>query len=205
MLNKFWEKHNNSYNRKTGKRGFPKQRILIVCEGEKTEPNYFKEFRVSSAVVEISGTGTNTFSLVQQAIQIQKTAKKNKEPFDQVWCVFDRDNFPPENFNKALDFANKNNLKTAYSNEAFELWYLLHFCYIDSAIHRKDYISKLEKQLNVKYQKNSSEMYDILSSRQDVAIKNASKLLSKYLHPKPEKDNPSTTVHLLVKELTKYI
>lgn len=205
MSKKIWQKFNNSYKRKTGQRGLPKQRILIVCEGEKTEPNYFKAFRVSSAVVEISGTGANTFSLVQQAIKIQNHSKKFKEPFDQVWCVFDHDDFPAENFNNALDLANRNNCKIAYSNEAFELWYLLHYDFFDSAIHRKSYISKLEKHLKSKYQKNSPEMYETLFPFQDKAINNAKTLLTRYSPPHPERDNPSTTVHLLVEELNKYL
>lgn len=205
MSKNFWEKPNNSYKRKTGHRGLPKQRILIVCEGEKTEPYYFKAFRVSSAVVKISGTGANTFSLVQQAIQTQKDARKNKEPFDQVWCVFDHDDFPAENFNNAIDLANRNNCKIAYSNEAFELWYLLHYCFFDSAIHRKNYISKLEKHLKSKYQKNNPEMYETLLPFQKEAIRNSKNLLARYSPPNPEKNNPSTTVHLLVEELNKHL
>lgn len=205
MGKNFWKQHKNSYKRKTGQRGLPKQRILIVCEGEKTEPEYFKAFRISSAVIKIEGTGANTFSLVQKAIQIQKTARKNRETFDQVWCVFDHDDFPSENFNKALELAKKKNFHVAYSNEAFELWYLLHFCYMDSAIHRSAYIKKLENHLKAPYQKNSPDMYDLLLSKQNEAIRNATALLSKYQPSNPEQDNPSTTVHLLVQELNKYL
>ena len=32
-------------------KGEPKKRILIVCEGTKTEPNYFRSFKVKSSVV----------------------------------------------------------------------------------------------------------------------------------------------------------
>ena len=34
-----------------------RDRILIVCEGEKTEPNYFQVFRVKTNVVELDGKG----------------------------------------------------------------------------------------------------------------------------------------------------
>jgi hypothetical protein len=43
------------------------RRILIVCEGEKTEPNYFKGFQTNPEVydsIDIHGTGYNTVSLI---------------------------------------------------------------------------------------------------------------------------------------------
>lgn len=52
-------------NRTVGSRGAPKQSFLIVCEGTRTEPNYFKAFRVRSATVEVKGSGYNTRSLVE--------------------------------------------------------------------------------------------------------------------------------------------
>ena len=52
-----------------------------------------------------------------------------------------------------------------------------------------------------KYQKNSDTIYDDLRNRQVNAIRNAEKLLASYNPLNPGQDNPSTTVHLLVKEL----
>ncbi len=48
-------------------------------------------------------------------------------------------------------------------------------------------------------------MYKKLESRMDTAIKNAEKLLSKYPSWNPGANNPSTTVHKLVKELKNYL
>jgi len=72
------------------------RRLLIVCEGEKTEPNYFKKFPVDKEIMEIyiEGEGYNTDSLVEKAIELKDQAIKKKEPYNEVWCVFDRDNFP---------------------------------------------------------------------------------------------------------------
>jgi hypothetical protein len=47
------------------------ERFLIVCEGEKTEPNYFKSFRVPKDVIDIYGLGANTISLVKEAIKLR--------------------------------------------------------------------------------------------------------------------------------------
>lgn len=188
-----------------------RERFLIVCEGSKTEPHYFKCFRVPGDVVEIDirGIGENTINLVKEAIKIQEKEDKN---YDQVWCVFDKDSFSEKQFNQALDIAKKNNIKVAYSNEAFEIWYILHFGYRDTAMSRQEYQIELTKKLrkeklikkNQKYDKNDNNMYDYLQYLQPQAIKNAEQLLQQYYPPQPALNNPSTTVHLLVKELNKF-
>lgn len=185
--------------------GAPRRRVggrptyptfLIVCEGAKTEPQYFKAFKLPSA--SIVGAGKNTRSLVEEAIRL----KKESEPRDHYWCVFDRDSFPAQTFNAALQMARSAGFEVAYSNEAFELWYLLHFAYSDAALDRRLYAEKLSKLLGRPYTKNDPSLYATLLPRQEDAIKNATKLLAGYgLRHNPEKDNPSTKVHLLVQLL----
>ena len=180
----------------------PIQRFLIVCEGERTEPNYFRRFRVPKEIIEIDvqGFGYNTRSLVNKAMELMQ-----EDDYDQVWCVFDRDSFPAEDFNAAISLAKQYGIGVAYSNEAFELWYLLHFHYYDTGIARADYIVKLSELLGRRYEKNSRDMYDVLESRQGVAIRNARQLLALYTPCRPAEDNPSTTVHLLVEELATFV
>jgi hypothetical protein len=129
-----------------------RQRFLIVCEGEKTEPNYFRSFRVPKNVAEIDvqGLGENPSKLVQSAKEL-----KEQEDYDQVWCVFDRDSWTVEDFNNAIKNANAQGFKVAYSNEAFELWYVLHFEFLNTGIPRSDYRQKLTSLLGREYQKNS--------------------------------------------------
>lgn len=115
-----------------------RKRFLIVCEGERTEPNYFEAFRVPKKVYEVIGVGDNTIGLVKQAIDCQQ-----KGEYDQVWVVMDKDDFPVANFNNALSLASGKGVNVAYSNEAFELWYLLHFDYHNSAISRTTYKNRL--------------------------------------------------------------
>ena len=117
--------------------------------------------------------------------------------------MFDRDDFY-STFNAAIFKAKSLGFRVAYSNEAFELWYLLHFIYFDSRITRQDYIRKLNEYLSDGYQKNSTAMYDFLLPRQDEAVKRASRLLENYSGQNPNSENPSTTVHLLVEELNKF-
>ena len=93
-----WQRSKSYRDRKVESRNL-RQRILIVCEGAKTEPNYFKGFRVNRTIYEIDirGIGYNTASLVREAISLKK-----ESDYDQIWCVFDRDSFPPQDFNAAL-------------------------------------------------------------------------------------------------------
>ncbi len=179
-----------------------RQRFLIVCEGEKTEPNYFRSFRVPKNVAEIDvqGLGENPSKLVKSAKELRE-----QEDYDQVWCVFDRDDWSLEDFNNAIKNAEAQGFKVAYSNEAFELWYVLHFEFLNTGIPRSDYFYKLTSLLKRTYQKNSEMLYEELFEKQSVAIRNAAKLIKSYDPHIPVKDNPSTTVHLLVQELNKFI
>ena len=177
-----------------------RKRFLILCEGSKTEPNYFAQFAASA---DIYGLANDPLRLVQEAMRRRDKAARNKNPYDETWCVFDRDDFPLERFNQAISLAREKDIKIAYSNEAFELWYYLHYDYCDTACHRTEYSDRLTVRLGFKYNKNDPAIYSVLASRQAVAIRRAETLAAQYDPPDPANDNPSTTVHLLVKELNK--
>ena len=202
---KVWQRK-REYSRRVDTR-YLRDRILILCEGEKTEPNYFRKFPLDIELVEIDvkGTGANTLSLVEDAIRRRQDAANRGRPYNQIWCVFDRDSFPPGNFNRAFKMADKNRVHIAYSNQCFELWYILHYHFNDAAINRHEYARRLTKFIGRKYHKNDETMYDILKERQANAIQNAKKLLSRYDTCNPEKDDPSTTVYELVEALNEFI
>ena len=190
--------------RKIGTRDV-RQRFLIVCEGKETEPNYFKSFRVPRVVINVKGLGKNPSQIVESAKEFN-----NQEDYDQVWCVFDRDSWTEKDFNNAITNAKTQGFEVAYSNEAFELWYILHFEFLNTGITRTKYLQKLNSLLGnslpgKKYQKNSETIYEEILEKQAIAIKNAEQLLKQYNPQNPAKDNPSTTVHLLVKELNRFI
>ncbi len=183
------------------------ERFLIVCEGEKTELLYFEGFRVPGFTPTIKGTGYNTLTLVEEAIRLKAeieevASRKGESAYDQVWCVFDHDSFPDDHFNRAISKAKAAGFQVAYTNEAFELWYLLHFEDHHSALSREQYSPKLSVRLGHKYEKNSPSIYDELQSKQEEAIRRAESLLAEYgADQNPHQNNPSTTVHLLVKAL----
>jgi hypothetical protein len=155
---------------------------------------------VPKEVINVVGLGDNTVRIVEEAIR-----RKAVDWFDQVWCVFDRDSFPVEQFNAAIELARVNQIEVAYSNESFELWYLLHFNYYDAALSRTDYVGRLTRELDHRYEKNDRSMYDELLARQPAAIRNAERLLNSYIPSNPAYDNPATTVHLLVIQLNRFI
>jgi len=174
------------------------RKVLIVCEGEETEPNYFQAFRVASSICKIEGTGHNTLSLVKEAVRLSKL-----ENYRETWCVFDRDSFTEKSIKAAYVLAQKEGFKVAFSNECFELWYLLHFKYLDTQVNRAEYTRQLKKILGA-YEKNSVTMYDMLLDKQSDAIKNAKKVNASHnngIHPCECK--PYTTVHELVERLNR--
>lgn len=178
-------------------------RFLIVCEGEKTEPNYFRCFRVN-ADIEVVGTGCNTLGILECARKRQKEAHRQGLKYDQIWLVFDRNGFPEQDFLDTIRLAQQEKMRVAYSNEAFEIWFVLHFSYLDSAIPRSQYVDLLVKYLG-SYQKNQSDLYEELLPYQAEGIRNAERLLRSYLpNHNPARDNPCTTVHLLVQELNRH-
>lgn len=196
-------RRHRSYSRRVATRR-PEKTFLIICEGTKTEPNYFKSFRVLSANVEIIGTARNTMSLVHYA---QDILEEQPDEFDEIWLVFDKDSFSRRSFNNAVFYCQQHEaegFRAAYSNEAFELWYLLHFDAIKRPLSRFRYGQMLTQRLGRAYKKNDPHLYEKLRGRQDIAIQNA-RYLYKHRSNSPARDNPSTTVYQLVEELNKHL
>ena len=185
-----------------------KQSFLIVCEGEKTEPDYFKAFRMTAATIKAVGQAMNTITLVSKAISIREADQKRKRVYDQCWVVFDKDDFPAKDFNQAIQLAEKNGFRVAYSNQAFEYWFLLHYNLYTGAIHRNQYKDMLTRLTGMPYSKSEgygAVMYNLLLSRQQQAISNAETVLAEISHGNPAEEESSTTVQRLVLELNKYL
>jgi hypothetical protein len=181
-----------------------RRRVLIVCEDSKSVRYYFESFEVDSKRAEVFpvGTGMNTDSLVEEAIKLKDEAVGACQPYNEVWCVFDRDSFPLANYDRAFQLARNNGIKVGWANEAFELWYLLHFNYHDTGISRHDYKAKLKPNLD--YDKGDKTIYAKVKDHQETALRNARKL-ERYWNDRgerfPERQNPSTSVHKLVEFL----
>lgn len=185
-----------------------KQSFLIVCEGEKTEPDYFKAFRMTAATIKAVGQAMNTMTLVNKAISIREADQKRKRVYDQCWVVFDKDDFLAKDFNQAILLAEKNGFHVAYSNQAFEYWFLLHYNLYTGTIHRNQYKDMLTRLTGMPYSKSEgygAVMYNLLLSLQQQAISNAETVLAEISHGNPAEEESSTTVQRQVSELNKYL
>lgn len=187
--------------------------ILIVCEGTRTEPNYFEVFAQKQQGVfvydiEVQGLGRGTKDVVEKAITL-----KNKNNYDRVWAVFDKDDFPPKDFNEAITMGVNNGIEVAWSNEAFELWYLYHFQNVTTGVSRKDYEEKISAAVNAstkykskkkyKYAKNDPNSYEIMTTygSMDSALRYAKTKHLEYNDLRYANQNPCTTVYQLVNQL----
>ncbi len=191
-------------------------RLLIVTEGEKTEPYYFGEirthYRLSTARVEImqSKYGTTPQQVVDFAVD---KCNETKE-YESVYCVFDRDDHP--NFLNALYSVNAQHRKHKNDNKelinfyatpsipCFELWLLLHFVPVRSYMHRDEIqrqLSDSDKLPN--YAKGGHGYFDMTRKRLEVAHKHADLLTANDpLGREKNTANPYTSVGKLVQVLT---
>lgn len=194
-----------------------KPSILIVCEGQNTETSYFNQFRVTSAKVKSVGEGYNTISLVNRARALSQQGN-----YDQVWCVFDKDDFNDTDFNSAIQIAVANNFGVAYSNQSFEYWLILHFNdHQGGGMHRDSYNDKINEHLKpfkVTYDGNGTKLieedfFELLDGiddktsrkRAELAIDRAERNFNHFDHTNPAREESSTTVFRLVRELLKYV
>lgn len=187
---------------------------LIVSEGTKTEPNYFKALKdeinknfPGRVSIDINGAGEGTSKLLERA---QKIVERSAIEYKHVWLVYDMDDFPADDFNKtAYTCQTISDLATTYhalwSNQCIVYWFLLHYCFLNSDISRNEYYPKLSNYLGCGYQKNSKDIYDKLKPKLKTAIKNAKKIEALRGDLPPSQCAPGTKVYELFEMLISYI
>jgi hypothetical protein len=171
----------------------PYDRILIVCEGEKTEVNYFKaiqkDLRIPNSHVKVvpSNRGTEPLKIIESAENLFLTSRA----FEHVFLVFDRDTH--KTYHDALNkvsslfkkFKNDENKFVSFiaipSVPNFELWILLHFKDIHAFIDGNDVYSKLIGPRNYpSYKKNSETVYKDTEEYIQFAADRAKRLRERY-------------------------
>lgn len=193
----------------------PLERILIVCEGEATEPLYFsfliEHFKLSTADVKVTGDGHSCpYHVVTDAEKLYNKSLSNKKVYDKVFCVIDRDSHA--RYDEALTYIRTLPSDIFYiinSIPCFELWLLLHYEYtiksFDKTAKRSICESLIKDDLRrylPNYEKNISNLTDeerayiFNDDNIKTAISNAEKGLS--YCKKHEIDNPSTKIHTLL-------
>ena len=194
-----------------------RETLIIACEDSVSAPLYFtaifddlkKNHAIAAASLVIANHGhTDPYGVLKDLLD-----HPNYQDFDHQWIVIDRDEertnsggHTLENFNKAIAEASPKKIKVAYANPCFEIWYLLHFEYRNTAIDRDELVKQLER--DHLYRKNELFKRALDQELQDKAIKNAKRLIQSWIDAQgitsPATDNPSTTVHDLVELLNSF-
>ena len=210
---------NNNISRKDrlkSKRQAPAN-YLIVCEGKKTEPNYFNGLKrkinekygnkvdVLIPNIDVKGTGMNTTSLVKYT---QKTVNHANKVYGQVWVVFDKDDYNNEQFDSAIKNCDYN---VAWSNPNFEVWLLAHFKKVNRYISKDDVLQELSKEFQKKglgdYTKIDTNIFEKITSEGnlDTAIKNCEYMEEQKKDGQASQRNPMTKVYKIVDGLKEYL
>lgn len=178
-------------------------KLLIVCEGENTEKQYFDQFieyhRNSLVNVEVSDEHDKGLQAVRIAKRLKVAAaddarreKDSNLRYDAVWCVFDVDEHPL--LDEAAEMARKNGIRIALSNPCFELWLYLHLKDAPGAGHRHR-LQTLLKRLIKDYDKNIDlERYN---HGYDAAVERAKRLDELAEQTGEPGKNPTTGVYKL--------
>ena len=200
--------------RKKAKRK-PYERLLIVCEGEKTEPLYLDEirraYRLSTANVHVwpSAIGTEPLQVVGYAeslfLEGDRAKAVDRRSFDRVIAVFDRDSHLTHH--QALDRLAELNLarenddgervpfQAVASVPCFELWLLLHFEDVMAPVTRNQVYARLQAHLPA-YAKGVGGHFVALYERLPIANKRA--MIRATQTTAKDGTEPYTDMHTLV-------
>ena len=196
---------NASLRRKSS--GFETRVILIVCQGRETEKNYFKALRnyYGKEGIDIKIKDESPSRMMEFA---EKYCTYEKIRYIETWLVFDKDDTPPDIFNKIVrETDGKRGYGSAFSNPCFELWICLHYqlmgCHFNQKKCQEEIKKLFLKHEKREYKKNDTKIFETLKDKMKTAIDNAHKLHTKHKNTLPSEANPSTTVHLLIKSLEK--
>lgn len=192
---------------------------MIVSEGIKTEPIYLRGFvskinakykdMIKENHIEVYGTGRNTDGLIR--FVDKKRASGDWEKYRKFWLVYDKDDFPLDNFDNTQFEAEARKdieIAVAWSNESIELWFLLHFQDYISNNGRKQYIELLNNYFD--YSKVREDLFDVLMEFGSLAAakRRARKLYDEYIElgvTAPSVMVPATRMFELIEELETFL
>jgi len=184
-------------SRRTAKRE-PLRRFVIFCEGEKTEPAYFRalerKYKRNTLIdLEIVPVGVPMTIAQRASAQMKRRGRNSFEEKDQIWAVFDRDEHP--NYEAAIGMCRQNRVHVARSNPCFELWLILHESDYDSSDHRGAVQRRL-KSLRPEYDPANGKSCDCMDLvlRVEQAEARASRQLQRREQEGAPFGPPSTTV-----------
>ena len=190
---------------------------LIVCEGEQTEPNYFKGLKkkinekysnkvdIIKPEIKIRGTGKNTMDLVNYT---EKFINHENKEYGQVWVVFDKDDYSDNQFDEAIKKCDYN---VAWSNPNFELWLLSQLKPVTNYISKDNILKELNKEFQKnglgEYKKNDENIFKKITSGDKLsnAIDNCKSMEKINENANSSQRNPMTKVYKIVEGLKEYL
>lgn len=189
------------------------KRLLIVCEDEKSSKLYFESFKrdeklkrqLSSVDIEVVHPKDHSpVGLVKEAKEKKKKAKRDRNNYNEVWIVLDKDGHA--NLDQALITARDNKIKVGLSVMCFEYWILLHFERKKRPFTKCDEIISYIKNNHFADYVKSINSYTLLRDRVDIAIKNGEWLMNQNQNDidrgtKIYDLSAYTDVHILVEKL----
>jgi hypothetical protein len=181
----------------------PKPRILIVSEGEITEPEYFRAFAKACRNPRVDVEIATEHGVPRTVVEVARDRKKegaqeaarekdDNLAYDSVWCVFDIDEHP--RVGEAKEMARDNGIDLAISNPCFELWLFLHFAENPGMQDRAAIKQKLKRHV-LKYDKHID--YATYSAGYEQAVTRASKMDQAAEEAHEPHRNPTTGVYNL--------
>jgi len=181
--------------------------MIVVTEGEKTEPEYFKAFKeihvpphIKKSVFDlriIPGIGVPK-TVVDRAIQELQDLQGPLSGKDSVWAMFDRDEHPK--FEEAKRKARSKDIGLAISNPCFEIWGIYHYQDWEGYIERDQCQRRLE-ELCPSYDRKSGKIFidrDAIENKYRDAMRRAKESLDSREKEGDPEGNPSTSVHHLI-------
>ena len=139
------------------------------------------------------------------------------DPFDHVWLVFDKDDFPADEFDRverecAAASDSACTFHALWSNPCFEVWPLLHLRYttapMDAAGCQRALADCLARELGVDYRKNMDGLFELIDPMRRDAEANAARLAKHHKaigNDRPSSMNPGTRVASIFEELGPYL
>lgn len=216
LFHKKRERSTNDLKRNVGSRKNPAKlsqlRILIVCEDSKSSAFYLeelakKDLNLDAVKIEGKRCGSAPSSVLNWAREEYASSVKDRNKYDRVYCVFDRDQHHcfDATVHAISTLKPKNTFFAITTTPCFEFWLLLHFQFTSksySATQNKSPCDIANVDLKAEwanYGKSKRDIYTHVKEKTADAITNAKQLVTYNINS--GSTNPQTNMHELIEYL----
>ncbi|MDY6392041.1 MAG: RloB family protein [Bacilli bacterium] len=168
------------------------KKVFFLYCGEETEPNYFRYYlgklvdfwnQQSEGLTHFSYDDLS-YPKSPKEMVMQAKRQIEKDQYDEVYVVFDKDDYPINEFNDAVKqiasmSSNDLHCYALWSNQCLELWFILCFELLQTSLPRNRYFKRLRELLGRPYEKNIVNIAEAIEESGGsikAGLKNAEKL-----------------------------